>query len=110
MTVPLEVDCQTLKSRLDAVEDLFLLDCREADEYEIAQISGATLLPMSELQQRMDELNEHRDRHVVVYCHHGMRSLRVAHWLRGQGFASAQSLAGGIDQWSQQIDPAVPRY
>jgi rhodanese-related sulfurtransferase len=46
----------------------------------------------------------------VVHCHHGGRSLRVAHWLREQGFANAQSMAGGIDRWSQEIDPSVPRY
>jgi rhodanese-related sulfurtransferase len=55
-------------------------------------------------------LAAHRDRRIVVHCHHGGRSLRVANWLRGQGFEQAQSMAGGIDAWSTEIDPAVPRY
>ena len=71
---------------------------------------GVTLLPMSELANRVAELEPHRDGEIVVHCHHGGRSLRVAMWLRNQGFARVSSLAGGIDLWSQQIDPGVPRY
>ena len=65
---------------------------------------------MSELQDRLGELDAHRGHEVIVYCHHGVRSLRVALWMREQGFARAVSMAGGIDAWSQQIDPSVPRY
>ncbi|MGD9855734.1 MAG: rhodanese-like domain-containing protein [Planctomycetaceae bacterium] len=110
MTAPVEIDCQTVKSRLDTGNDILLLDCRELDEHEIARIAGNILIPMSELQDRLAELNEHRDRDVIVYCHHGVRSLRVVHWLRRNGFLEAQSMRGGIDQWSLQIDTAVPRY
>src|SRR5690349_5831092 len=91
---PLEIDCQQLKSRLDAAEDLLLLDCREADEYALVKIAKAQLLPMSELMARAAELEPHRNRPVVVHCHHGGRSLRVASWLRANGFPQAQSLAG----------------
>jgi rhodanese-related sulfurtransferase len=65
---------------------------------------------MSELLQRVGELKEVRESEIVVYCHHGVRSRQVANWLRGQGFAHVQSLAGGIDRWSQDIDAALPRY
>ena len=108
--VPLETDCRSVKSALDAEDQMVLIDCREADEYETARIEGAKLVPMSEIQQRLAELEPHRGQRVVVHCHHGGRSLRVANWLRGQGYSQAQSMAGGIDQWSQEIDPSVPRY
>ncbi len=65
---------------------------------------------MSEITTRLDELADARDAQLVVHCHHGGRSLKVARWLRENGFAQAQSMAGGIDQWSQEIDPSVPRY
>jgi len=107
---PLEIDCHALKARLDEGADLLLIDCRERDEYQIVRIQGARLLPMSEIADRLAELAEHRQRTIVVHCHHGQRSLRVARWLRQQGFAAAQSLAGGIDAWAQVVDPALPRY
>jgi rhodanese-related sulfurtransferase len=65
---------------------------------------------MSEMAERVGELEPYRDWRIVVHCHHGGRSLRVANWLRGQGFANAQSLAGGIDAWAAEIDPTLPRY
>jgi len=108
--LPLEITCQATKAKLDAGDDFLLLDCREADEYAVAKIDGARLLPMSEIQQRLAELEPDRQRHIVVHCHHGGRSLRVAQWLRQQGFTSVQSMSGGIDGWSLQIDSSVPRY
>ncbi|MCC7423918.1 MAG: rhodanese [Planctomycetaceae bacterium] len=108
--VPMEVDCRTVKSRLDRQDDFLLLDCREADEHALVRIAGAELLQMSEIQSRIGELEPQRDRDIVVHCHHGGRSLRVAAWLRQQGFARAQSMAGGIDQWAAEIDPTLTRY
>jgi rhodanese-related sulfurtransferase len=108
--LPIEIDCSSVKALVDDGADFLLLDCRESDEHAIAQIDGACLLPMTELQARLAELDGHRDRHIVVHCHHGGRSLRVAAFLRQQGFVQAQSMAGGIDEWSQTIDPSVPRY
>ena len=110
MSAPLEIDCLAVKSRLDAGDPFLFLDCREADEYSTAHISGTTLIPMSEIQQRVSELEPHRNSTIIVHCHHGGRSMRVTNWLRQQGFAQAINMAGGIDQWSQQIDPSVPRY
>lgn len=106
----MEVDCRTVKSRLDQQDSFLLLDCREADEYALVRIPGATLVPMSEIQSRVAELEPHRNADVIVHCHHGGRSLRVAMWLRQQGFPRAQSMAGGIDQWAAEIDPTLARY
>lgn len=86
------------------------LDCREADEFALCGIEDAILMPLSEITERVEELLPLRDRHIVVYCHHGMRSYRVALWLRSQGFARVQSLAGGIDRWALEIDSSIPRY
>jgi adenylyltransferase/sulfurtransferase len=91
-----------------APDDFQLVDCREPDEWALCRIEGATLIPLS----RFAELAPSHlatDRPIVVYCHHGMRSLRATHWLRHKGF-QAWSLAGGIDAWSDVVDPLVPRY
>jgi rhodanese-related sulfurtransferase len=107
---PLEIDCRTLKARLDAGEPLVLLDCRERNEDEIVRLDSARLVPMSELAERVAELDELRSAEIVVYCHHGVRSRQVASWLRGQGFDHVQSLAGGIDRRAEEIDSTLPRY
>jgi rhodanese-related sulfurtransferase len=108
--LPIEIDCLATSRLQSDRADFLLLDCRGADEYATASIAGATLIPMNELPDRVAELGADKARRIVVHCHHGGRSLRVANWLRGQGYLQAQSLAGGIDAWSQEIDPAVPRY
>ena len=108
--MPLETDCQTVQSRLASGDDFVLLDCREQNEWDHVHIEGATLLPMSEIQERVGELDEHTHRDMVVYCHHGGRSLQVAQWLQQQGFGRVLSMSGGIDVWSQEIDSSLPRY
>ncbi len=107
---PLEIDVRAVKSLLDAGGDLLLLDCREPVEYELVRIEGATLIPMSQMASRVEQLRPHRGRRVVVYCHLGGRSLQVTQWLRRQGFSAAQNMSGGIDAWSLEIDPTLPRY
>jgi rhodanese-related sulfurtransferase len=87
-----------------------LLDCREPEEHAIASITGARLLPMSEMADRLAELAGLEARRIVVYCHLGGRSLHVATWLHQQGFPHAQSMAGGIDQWAVDVEPGMPRY
>jgi rhodanese-related sulfurtransferase len=104
----MEIEPQVLAEMMKAEEKRpFLIDCREPWEYEIARIEGAALIPMREVPQSAERIP--RDALVVVYCHHGMRSLSVTGWLR-QHAIEAQSLKGGIDRWSLEIDPAVPRY
>jgi rhodanese-related sulfurtransferase len=108
--LPLEISVQDACSLRYANEGFVLLDCREPAEFRIASIRGATLLPMSEIASRVGELAGHESNRIVVYCHLGGRSLRVAEWLRQQGFSRAQSMAGGIDQWAAEVEPAMPRY
>jgi rhodanese-related sulfurtransferase len=104
----LEVTAAQLKARMDRQDKLLLVDVREQWEYDVCRISGAKLIPMSTIPANLQALDGDRD--VICYCHHGQRSLDVAAWLRAQGVESAQSLAGGIDRWSMEIDPSVPRY
>ncbi len=86
-----------------------LLDVREPWEATTAGIAGSKLIPMGEIPSRAHaELDP--DQPIVVFCHHGMRSLSVTMWLRREGFEHVQSLAGGIDEWSRTIDPNIPRY
>ena len=108
--LPLEIDCRGVQQKLQTGETFLLLDCREPNEHQFVSLPQAKLLPMSELAQRVGELEPHRDSEIIVHCHHGGRSLRVATWLRQQGFASARSMAGGIDRWAQEIDSSLPRY
>jgi rhodanese-related sulfurtransferase len=106
----LEISAVEVKALLEAGEEFLLVDCREPLEADYASITGAQLIPMSELADRVEELEPSQASRIVVHCHLGGRSLQVAHWLRQQGFARAQSMSGGIESWSQQVDRAVPRY
>ena len=108
--VPVEISVQDVKQRLDAKDDFLLLDCRETEEFRIAHIEGAQLVPMTEIQQRIGELDDWRERDVIVYCHLGGRSLQVVAWMRQLGFSRAQNMTGGIQAWSNEVDPSVPKY
>ncbi|MBL4884052.1 MAG: rhodanese-like domain-containing protein [Planctomycetaceae bacterium] len=107
---PLEVDLQTVKQKLDQNEDFVLLDCREQDEFDLVHIHQAQLLPMSLIEQKVSELDGQQDKEIIVYCHHGSRSLMVTKWLLGNGFNQVKSMAGGIDLWAEQIDSEMTRY
>lgn len=104
----LEITAADLKKRLDAGEKILLVDVREPWEYQQCRIEGAVLIPMGTIPANLQKLET--DEPVVCYCHHGMRSMDVTNWLRQQGVPTAKSLAGGIDRWSMEIDPKVPRY
>jgi rhodanese-related sulfurtransferase len=96
---------------LDAGEKIYLLDCREPFEYQQARIEGSDLIPMRTVPANLQKIEAKADEGVVVvYCHHGMRSLQVTHWLREQGVENCSSLSGGIDLWSLDVDRGVPRY
>jgi rhodanese-related sulfurtransferase len=104
----LEITPAELKGRLDSGEKVVLVDVREPWEQEICRIEGARLVPLGALAASLNTLPGVDE--VICYCHHGMRSLDAAAWLRFQGFEKAKSLAGGIERWSLEVDPNVPRY
>ena len=104
----LEISAAEVKRKLDAGDDFSFVDVREPEEFALARIEGARLIPMRSVPAALAELDD--DRPVIVFCHHGVRSLNVANWLREHGIEQAWSMAGGIDLWSLQIDLGVPRY
>ena len=106
-----EISTRELKELLasGAKESFVLLDVRELWEQEEARIEGSVLMPMGDVPSRAhQELDP--ESHIVAICHHGVRSMSVTAWLRDQGFERAQSLRGGIDAWSAEVDPSIPRY
>jgi len=108
---PLEITPQELKRRIDSGEKLTLIDVREPFEHAISRIEGAELIPMRQVPGELQSLDARASgAALMVFCHHGVRSLNVVQWLRQQGVEACQSMAGGIDAWSQTVDPAVPRY
>jgi sulfur-carrier protein adenylyltransferase/sulfurtransferase len=103
-----DVSAPEVQARLARGDDFVLLDVREPHEWEIAHLEGARLLPLGELPARMHELDSARE--IVLHCHHGVRSMRALEALRAAGFRRLRNLRGGIDAWSREVDPAVPRY
>ena len=104
-----EITPEQLKKLHEQRSDYKLVDVREPWEFQTAKIEGATLMPVGDVPSRAhQELDP--EQHIVVYCHHGVRSMNVTSWLRQQGFEKAQSLAGGIDRWAREVDPSVPKY
>jgi len=102
-----QISVKELKRRMDAGEDLFILDVREPFEYQIANIGGK-LMPQNDVPRRLAEID--RDREIIVQCKSGGRSQRIAEFLKQAGYAKVSNLAGGILAWSDQIDPSVPKY
>ncbi len=95
--------------RLKATPDrVLLLDVREPFEREVAVIQPSLHIPMNEIPERVEEIP--KDRELIVYCHGGSRSMMVAGYLQSRGFKSVANLSGGIDAWSVEVDPSVPRY
>lgn len=99
-----------LKALLDAGKPVHLLDVRNPDEYAYCRLPDSQLIPLPELPSRVDEVTPPEEALVVVYCHHGVRSLSGAAILAHHGRGNVASLAGGIDAWSLLVDPTVPRY
>ncbi|MGA7399767.1 MAG: rhodanese-like domain-containing protein [Candidatus Sulfotelmatobacter sp.] len=95
--------------KLDQGDKFTLLDVREPWEFETASIDGAKLIPVGDIPARANQELDPDD-HIVVICHHGVRSMNVTAWLRQQGFEKAQSMRGGIDVWSRVVDNTVPTY
>ncbi len=103
-----EISVRELKRKLEAHAPFLLLDVREPNEYEIARIVGAKLIPLGELPARLGEIEKERE--IVIHCHSGVRSAHAVQLLRNAGFEKAFNLTGGIDAWSREIDSSVPRY
>jgi len=104
-----EVTPQDVKRRIDSREELRLIDVREPFEVQQAAIVGAEVIPMRDVPKALAAL-EDEEKPIIVFCHHGMRSLQVVGWLREHGVENCLSMAGGIDRWSLEIDAGVPRY
>lgn len=104
-----EITATELKARLDARDDIQLIDVRQPDEYAFAKIEGAKLIPLGEIMSRMGELDESRE--TVVHCKMGGRSARAIEFLEHSGFkGTLKNLVGGITAWSNDVDPSVPKY
>lgn len=97
-----------IRARLDSGEELLLIDVREPEEMAVASIRGALARPLSRAGEWMDALP--REGELVVLCHHGIRSMHVAAALAARGHGNVTNMTGGIDRWSVEVDPAIPRY
>ena len=102
------ITVQELKRKLDLGEKLTLIDVREPWEYNIAKIEGAQLIPLGSLGTEYKKLEPNAE--IVIHCHMGMRSMDATQFLLQQGFKNVKNLTGGINAWSMQIDPSVPKY
>ena len=103
-----EITVQKLREKQDAGTDIVLLDVREPEEVELVQLPNSVHIPMGDIPSRLHELDP--DSEIVVYCHHGVRSLQVVHFLHQHDFEHIVSLAGGIDVWAIEIEPEMARY
>ena len=104
-----QISVEELKRKLDAKQDVFVLDVREPHEYPIANL-GAPLIPVGELEKRVGELAAQKDREIVIHCRSGSRSQKAALILKNAGFKNVENLAGGILAWADKIDPSMPKY
>ncbi|MDX1618970.1 MAG: rhodanese-like domain-containing protein [Balneolaceae bacterium] len=107
-----EITVQELKEKIENGDGVFIVDVREVFEKYQSDIEyeRKTLIPMGELQQRVDELEEHKDEEVVCMCRSGSRSARACNFLENRGFSDVKNLKGGINQWARDIDPSLPVY
>lgn len=106
-TLP-EISPQELKQKMGENESFLLLDVREQSEYDIVHLENAQLIPLNTLPHHLDDLPS--DQEIVVYCHHGQRSLYATAFLHQNGFTETKNLIGGIDQWAAEIDTTLRRY
>ncbi len=103
-----QLDPSEVKARLDAGDDFVLLDVRERQEFEFNRLPGAVFQPLSRIHAWVDSLD--KEKNYVVYCHHGMRSHQACVFMARNGFTKVANLSGGIDAWSEEVDPSVPVY
>ncbi len=111
MEQPLEQTPQETQSRMQSERKVELIDVREPEEFAAARIEGSRLIPMQTVPENLQQLEAMADdADLAILCHHGVRSLNVAAWLRQRGIENCFSVTGGIDRWSREIDPEIPRY
>jgi len=104
-----EISAIELKRRMDAGDDIQLIDVRQPEEWAFAKIEGAKLIPLGDILHRMSEIDENRE--TVLHCKMGMRSARAVEALQRSGFkGELKNLKGGITAWSNEVDPKVPKY
>lgn len=103
-----EISASALATRLTQGDAVVLLDVREPWEFDVASVPNSTLVPLSSLPSAINRLDP--DAEYVVICHHGARSDMAANWMRSQGYPTVRNLVGGIEAWSLEVDPTVPRY
>ncbi len=104
----IEITPREVEAALAKDKSILFIDVREPWEHQQAHIEGSKLIPLREIPANLQQI-ETAD-NVILYCHHGMRSLDAAAWLRQQGVTGARSMSGGIDRWTTEVDPLVPRY
>jgi rhodanese-related sulfurtransferase len=104
----IEISPRDVKDLLARNHATVFVDVREQWEYDTAHIAGSVLIPLGDIPSNLARLENAEE--LVLFCHHGMRSLDAAAWLRSQGIEGARSMTGGIERWSTEIDPTVPRY
>jgi rhodanese-related sulfurtransferase len=111
MTESFEITPRDVQREWAAGTPLAVIDVREPEEFALARIEGSQLVPMGSIPAQLQRLEGLADeQRLMVICHHGVRSLQVVSWLRARGVENCFSVAGGIDRWSVEVDPAVPRY
>lgn len=103
-----EIPVESLKEKLDRKDNIFILDVRDPEEYEICRLPGSKLIPLAELAGRAEELDPNRE--IVVHCKGGVRSAKAVKYLQQQGFKNVVNLEGGVDAWAERIDPSMPTY
>ncbi len=109
--LPLEISGQETQRLLaEKGTELRLVDVRDPEEYAVCHLPGAQLIPLQVLPAEAATKLPDKDAEILLYCHHGMRSLRATEYLRSLGYTKARSIAGGIDRWSAEIDATIPRY
>ncbi len=104
----IEVTPRQVSERLERGDKFLFVDVREKWEHDASRIESAVLIPLREIPENLHRLAGAGE--IVFFCHHGMRSLDAAAWTRSQGILGAQSMTGGIDRWTTEVDPLVPRY
>ena len=104
----IEITPREVKSMMERGQKFLLVDVREKWEFDTSGIEGAVLIPMREIPSNLSKFEEADN--IIVFCHHGIRSLSAAAWLEHLGVTPVYSLAGGIDAWSCEVDPKIPRY